>query len=79
MFKGRHFDRSVILLRVRSYLAYGLSLRDPKEMMAERTPTPPISIGTGPLTSPRDLGTQVVHKLWRRHSGRVNFAARSKI
>jgi len=36
MFKGRHFDRSVILLCVRWYLAYGLSLRDMKEMMAER-------------------------------------------
>lgn len=36
MFKGRHFDRSVILLCVRWYLAYGLSLRNVKEMMAER-------------------------------------------
>lgn len=36
MFKGRHFDRSVILLCVRWYLAYGLSLRDLREMMAER-------------------------------------------
>src|SRR3990170_1608159 len=36
MFKGRHFDRPVILLCVRWYLAYGLSLRDLKEMMAER-------------------------------------------
>lgn len=36
MFKGRHFDRSVILLCVRWYLAYGVSLRDFKEMMAER-------------------------------------------
>jgi putative transposase len=36
MFKGRHFDHSVILLRVRWYLAYGLSLRDLEEMMAER-------------------------------------------
>ena len=36
MFKGRHFDRSVILLCVRWYLAYGLSLRDLTEMMAER-------------------------------------------
>jgi putative transposase len=30
MFNGRHFDRSVILLWVRWYLAYGLSLRDLK-------------------------------------------------
>src|SRR6516164_5610375 len=28
MFRGRHFDRSIILLCVRWYLAYGLSLRD---------------------------------------------------
>ena len=27
MFNGRHFDRSVILLCVRWYLAYSLSLR----------------------------------------------------
>lgn len=36
MFKGRHFDCSVILLCVRWYLAYGLSLRNLEEMMAER-------------------------------------------
>jgi putative transposase len=36
MFKGRHFDCSVILLCVRWYLAYSLSLRDLEEMMAER-------------------------------------------
>lgn len=36
MFKGRQFDQSVILLCVRWYLAYDLSLRDLKEMMAER-------------------------------------------
>ncbi|MBE1206235.1 IS6 family transposase [Aminobacter carboxidus] len=36
MFKGRQFDQSVILLCVRWYLAYNLSLRDLKEMMSER-------------------------------------------
>ncbi|SCZ01424.1 Transposase (or an inactivated derivative) [Microvirga guangxiensis] len=36
MFKGRNFDRSVILLCVRWYLAYNLSLRNLEEMMAER-------------------------------------------
>jgi hypothetical protein len=35
MFNGRHFDRSVILLCVRWYLAYSLSLRNLEEMMAE--------------------------------------------
>jgi putative transposase len=36
VFKGRHFDRSVILLCIRWYLAYSLNLRDLEEMMAER-------------------------------------------
>lgn len=36
MFKGHQFDQSVILLCVRWYLAYSLSLRDLEEMMAER-------------------------------------------
>jgi transposase-like protein len=36
MFKGRHFNRSVILLCVRWFLAYSISLRDLEEMMAER-------------------------------------------
>jgi hypothetical protein len=36
MFEGRQFDQSVILLCVRWYLAYNLSLRNLEEMMAER-------------------------------------------
>ncbi|SCZ00522.1 hypothetical protein SAMN02927923_03360 [Microvirga guangxiensis] len=36
MFKVRHFDRSVILLCLRWYLTYSLSLRNLEEMMAER-------------------------------------------
>ncbi len=36
MFKGLHFDESVILLCVSWYLAYNLSLCNLKEMMAER-------------------------------------------
>jgi transposase-like protein len=36
VFKGRHFDRTVILLCIRWDLAYGLSLRNLEEMMAER-------------------------------------------
>lgn len=36
MFKGRQFGQSVILLCVRWYLAYSLSLRDLEEMTAER-------------------------------------------
>jgi len=36
MFKGRHFDCSVIPLCVRWYLAYSISLRNLEQMMAER-------------------------------------------
>jgi len=36
LFAGRHFDREVIILCVRWYLCYKLSLRDLVEMMAER-------------------------------------------
>ena len=36
MFEGHHFDREVIILCVRWYLRFKLSLRDLVEMMAER-------------------------------------------
>jgi putative transposase len=36
VFEGRHFDREIIILCVRWYLRYRLSLRDLAEMMAER-------------------------------------------
>jgi transposase-like protein len=36
LFKGRHFDATVIVLCVRWYLLYKLSSRDLREMMAER-------------------------------------------
>ncbi|CAB3779562.1 hypothetical protein LMG28614_00871 [Paraburkholderia ultramafica] len=36
LFNGRHFDREVIVLCVRWYLRYKLSLRDLVQMMAER-------------------------------------------
>ena len=36
LFEGRHFDREVIILCVRWYLRFKLSLRDLLEMMAER-------------------------------------------
>ncbi|QBR04100.1 IS6 family transposase [Paraburkholderia pallida] len=36
LFGGRHFDREIIILCVRWYLRYKLSLRDLVEMMAER-------------------------------------------
>ena len=36
LFKGRHFDREIIVLCVRWYLRYKLSFRDLVEMTAER-------------------------------------------
>src|SRR5207302_4153799 len=36
LFEGRHFDREAIILCVRWYLRFKLSLRDLVEMMAER-------------------------------------------
>ena len=36
LFEGRHFHREVIILYVRWYLRFKLSLRDLVEMMAER-------------------------------------------
>jgi transposase-like protein len=36
LFRGRHFDRTVIVLCVRWYITYKLSYRDLVEMMAER-------------------------------------------
>jgi len=36
LFKGRHFDRKIVILGVRWYLRFKLSLRDLVEMMAER-------------------------------------------
>ena len=36
LFEGRHFDREVIILSVRWYRRFKLSLRDLVEMMAER-------------------------------------------
>jgi transposase-like protein len=36
LFEGRHFDREVIIVCVRWYLRFKLSLRDLVEMMVER-------------------------------------------
>jgi IS6 family transposase len=37
LFKGRHFEAEIIVLCVRWYLRFGLSLRNLEEMMAERS------------------------------------------
>jgi transposase-like protein len=36
LFKGRHFDREIVILCVRWYLRFKLSFRDLVEMMTER-------------------------------------------
>jgi len=36
LFKGRHFEAEIIILCVRWYLRFGLSLRNLEELMAER-------------------------------------------
>ena len=36
LFKGRHFDRQIVILCVRGYLSYSLSGRNLVEMMANR-------------------------------------------
>ena len=36
LFKGRHFDREIIILRVRWHLRFKLGFRDLVQMMAER-------------------------------------------
>jgi len=35
LFKGRHYEREIIVMCVRRYLRFKLSLRDLVEMMAE--------------------------------------------
>ncbi len=38
LFKGRHFDREIVILCVRWYLSFKLSYRDLVTMMGERGP-----------------------------------------
>ena len=35
-FKGRHFEKIIVLMAVRWYVAYSLSYRQIEELMAER-------------------------------------------
>ena len=63
LFKGRHFDREVVVLCVRWYLRFKLSYRDLVEMMAERDlslATPPSCAGcTIMLRSSNAAGTDL--------------------
>jgi hypothetical protein len=59
LFEGRHFDREVIILCVRWYLRFKLSLRDLVEMMAERGP----SVSARPSASGLPQGSASVRPL----------------
>jgi hypothetical protein len=72
LFKGRHFDRDVIILGVRGYLRFKLSLRDLVERMAER--------GLSMAIRPSWVGCSATHRssrnagddlpeLWAIHGG----------
>ena len=47
LFKGRHFDREIVILCVRWYLSFKLSYRDLVTMMGERGPPPGSSFNEG--------------------------------
>lgn len=64
LFAGRHFDREVIILCVRWYLRYKLSLRDLVEMMAERSLQRRFCVGcVGMPQSSSNAGTVSVEAL----------------
>ena len=64
LFAGRHFDREVILLCVRWYLRFKLSLRDLVEMMAERG----LSLAHTTIMRWVQHYTPEFEKRWSRHA-----------
>ena len=64
LFAGRHFDREVILLCVRWYLRFKLSLRDLVEMMAERG----LSLAHTTIMRWVQHYTPEFEKRWNRHA-----------
>ena len=64
LFAGRHFDREVILLCVRWYLRFKLSLRDLVEMMAERG----LSLAHTTIMRWVQHYTPEFEKRWHRHA-----------
>src|SRR5438445_11226509 len=57
LYKGRHFEREIIILRVRWYLRYKLSYRALVEMMAERGVTMTHSGCSAMFPSSKNAGT----------------------
>jgi transposase-like protein len=64
LFAGRHFDREVIVLCVRWYLRFKLSLRDLVEMMAERG----LSLAHTTIMRWVQHYTPEFEKRWNRHA-----------
>jgi transposase-like protein len=64
LFAGRHFDREVIILCVRWYLRFKLSLRDLAEMMAERG----LSLAHTTIMRWVQYYTPEFEKRWRRYA-----------
>jgi transposase-like protein len=64
LFAGRHFDREVIILCVRWYLRFKLSLRDLVEMMAERG----LSLAHTTIMRWVQHYTPEFEKRWRRYA-----------
>ena len=64
LFAGRHFDREVIILCVRWYLRFKLSLRDLVEMMAERG----LSLAHTTIMRWVQRYTPEFEKRWRRYA-----------
>src|SRR3981189_265310 len=67
LFEGRHFDREVIILCVRWYLRFKLSLRDLVEMMAERS----LSMAHTTIMRWVQRYAPECEKRWRRRAGGV--------
>lgn len=72
LFRGRHFDRNIIVLCVRWYITYKLSYRDLVEMMAER------GVNVSHTTILRWVQCYVpeFEKLWRRYARPVGTSWR---
>ena len=72
LFKGRHFDREIVVLCVRWYLSFKLSYRDLVAMMGER------GLGMAHTTILRWVQhyTPKFEKRWRRFSRTVGGAWR---
>lgn len=72
LFKGRHFDREIIIVRVRWYLRFKLSYRDLVEMMAERG----ITVSHSTILRWVQRYVPEFEKRWGRYARRVHSSWR---